>query len=36
LTTEPDTRAAGFYAIAGWLPQPSPVTGELCFCRLRA
>ena len=36
LTTEPDTRAAGFYAAAGWSPQPSPVAGELCFSRLRA
>jgi GNAT superfamily N-acetyltransferase len=36
LTTEPHTRAAGFYAAAGWLPQPSPVPGELCFARLRA
>jgi len=35
LTTEPHTRAARFYAAAGWLPQPSPVAGELCFCRLR-
>ena len=33
LTTEPDTRAAGFYAAAGWVPQPSPVQGELCFSR---
>ncbi|MEP7246025.1 MAG: GNAT family N-acetyltransferase [Gammaproteobacteria bacterium] len=33
LTTEPDTRAAGFYAAAGWLPQHSPVPGELCFAR---
>jgi GNAT superfamily N-acetyltransferase len=33
LTTEPHTRAAGFYAAAGWLPRPSPVSGELCFCR---
>ncbi len=31
LTTEPHTRAAGFYAAAGWVPQPSPVPGELCF-----
>ena len=31
LTTEPHTRAARFYAAAGWLPQPSPVAGELCF-----
>jgi GNAT superfamily N-acetyltransferase len=36
LTTEPHTRAASFYAAAGWLPQPSPVSGELCFSRLRA
>lgn len=36
LTTEPHTRAAGFYAAAGWFPQPSPVPGELCFCRLSA
>jgi GNAT superfamily N-acetyltransferase len=36
LTTEPHTRAAGFYAAAGWSPQPSPVPGELCFCRVRA
>ena len=36
VTTEPHTRAAGFYATAGWLPQPSPVAGELCFCRFRA
>lgn len=36
LTTEPHTRAAGFYAAAGWLQQPSPVPGELCFSRLRA
>ena len=36
LTTEPHTRAAGFYAAAGWSPQPSPVPGELCFCRIRA
>jgi GNAT superfamily N-acetyltransferase len=36
LTTEPHTRAASFYAAAGWLPQPSPVPGELCFSRLRA
>jgi len=36
LTTEPATRAASFYAAAGWLPQPSPVAGELCFSRLRA
>jgi GNAT superfamily N-acetyltransferase len=35
LTTEPHTRAASFYAKAGWLPQPSPVAGELCFTRLR-
>jgi GNAT superfamily N-acetyltransferase len=35
LTTEPHTRAARFDAAAGWLPQPSPVAGELCFCRLR-
>jgi GNAT superfamily N-acetyltransferase len=35
LTTEPHTRAAAFYAAAGWLPQPSPVPGELCFTRLR-
>jgi len=33
LTTEPHTRAAGFYAAAGWSPQPSPVPGELCFSR---
>jgi len=31
LTTGPGTRAAAFYAAAGWLPQPSPVDGELCF-----
>lgn len=36
LTTEPRTRAAGFYVAAGWLPRPSPVSGELCFCRLDA
>jgi GNAT superfamily N-acetyltransferase len=36
LTTEPLTRAARFYAAAGWLPQPSPVAGELCFSRLHA
>lgn len=36
LTTEPHTRAARFYAAAGWLPQPSPVAGELCFYRNRA
>lgn len=36
LTTEPYTRAASFYAAAGWLPQPSPVPGELCFSRLSA
>jgi GNAT superfamily N-acetyltransferase len=36
LTTEPHTRAASFYAAAGWLPQPSPVLGEVCFCRVRA
>lgn len=36
LTTEPQTRAAGFYAAAGWVPQPSPVAGELCFSRLKA
>ncbi len=36
LTTEPHTRAAVFYAAAGWSPQPSPVSGELCFCRFRA
>jgi GNAT superfamily N-acetyltransferase len=36
LTTEPNTRAAGFYAAAGWLPQPSPVSGELCFARFQA
>jgi GNAT superfamily N-acetyltransferase len=36
LTTEPHTRAARFYAAAGWLPQPSPVAGELCFSRLHA
>lgn len=35
LTTEPHTRAARFYAAAGWLPQPSPVAGEICFARLR-
>jgi GNAT superfamily N-acetyltransferase len=33
LTTEPHTRAAGFYAAAGWVPQLSPVPGELCFAR---
>lgn len=36
VTTEPHTRAAGFYAAAGWSPQASPVPGELCFCRARA
>jgi GNAT superfamily N-acetyltransferase len=36
LTTEPNTRAAGFYVAAGWLPQPSPVSGELCFARFHA
>lgn len=36
LTTEPHTRAARFYVAAGWLPQPSPVPGELCFARFRA
>ena len=36
LTTEPHTRAAGFYVAAGWLPRPSPVSGELCFSRLDA
>lgn len=36
LTTEPGTRAAAFYAAAGWLPQPSPVDGELCFSLSRA
>jgi GNAT superfamily N-acetyltransferase len=36
LTTEPNTRAVGFYTAAGWSPQPSPVSGELCFARFRA
>lgn len=36
LTTEPHTRAAQFYAAAGWIPQPSPIAGELCFARLHA
>ena len=35
LSTEPDTRAARFYAAAGWTPQPPLANGELCFSRPR-
>lgn len=35
LSTEPDTRAAGFYAAAGWRPEQPLANGELCFSRAR-
>ena len=35
LSTEPHTRAAGFYAAAGWRPEKPLANGELCFSRAR-
>ncbi|MEJ1964346.1 MAG: GNAT family N-acetyltransferase [Gammaproteobacteria bacterium] len=35
LSTGPDTRAARFYAAAGWRPEKPLDNGELCFSRAR-
>lgn len=35
LSTEPNTRAARFYATAGWTAEPPLANGELCFSRRR-